>query len=58
MKKVFWVSGVRATFVIEVTHNIVTKAAPIARKFIGQSASALVDWFDIDEKIWLQGIKW
>lgn len=40
----WWVSTKRMTFAVEVTDGIVTQAAPIARKFIGQPSGNLGLW--------------
>lgn len=41
----WWVSSERMTFAVKVDgYGIVTEAAPIARKFIGQPAANLGAW--------------
>ena len=42
---VYWCSSIRMTFGIETDGNhIITKTAPIAHKFIGQSVQSLDNW--------------
>ena len=44
----WWLSSKRSTFCVETKRGIIIKAAPIARKFIGQHINKLVKWFKVD----------
>lgn len=46
--KRWWISSIRATFCIETQNGIIVKAAPIARRFIGQHIKRLLKWFKVD----------
>lgn len=40
----YWVSCEKFTIRVEVEHGRITKAAPIARRFVGQQFTNLLKW--------------
>lgn len=41
----YWVSCNKFTILVETEDRVIIKAAPIARKFIGQNLNNLFNWF-------------
>lgn len=44
-KAAYWVSCKKFTISVETEDRVIVKAAPIARKFVGQKLDNLFNWF-------------
>jgi hypothetical protein len=53
----YWISSVKMTFSVEVEDNVITDAAPIAKRFVGQPFENLYRWMNAQGGLRLERIR-